>query len=702
MSAPPLYNSSLVIRLRTASVVCGAAGTLIGLTVLLGWISGNDLLKGAFFAGITMKTNAALCLVLVGGAVVLVAVQQRSALHGWLRHGSAVLVLGVAAATLSEHVLGFNFGIDELLFRESAGALGTQSPNRMGPVASSCLSLLALALLVLDKRTRSGGAPFQPLALSVMLVATVSLLGYIFDARQLFAIARYTGISLPTAAALWLLALGLLLACPEAGLMRRLVGNDSGALMIRRLLPAALILPILLMVLRILGQELGLYDTPVARALLVVSFILTFTALIWRTGKVVSQQASEAARAERALSEHLVHSLEVLEDADRRKTEFLATLAHELRNPLAPVRSAVHLLKASSSGAANGMKAQADAARAYAVIDRQMDHLTRLIDDLMDVSRIARDKLELQKSPAPLSDIIGGAVDASRHALDAHGHQLSIALPPEELHLDADTVRLVQVFTNLLTNAGRYTPAGGKISVTAERDGAELVVRVSDTGIGIAPDQLPHVFDIFYQAERENRRGRHGLGIGLTLVRRIVVLHGGSVSARSDGPGLGSTFTVRLPLSHSEAAGVAPTRRASNAEFHLRGLSVLVVEDNQDSAEMLSALLEHSGARVHVAPDGETAVSLAEQLQPEVILLDIGLPHMSGYDVAREIRRTPWGAHTFIVALTGWGHEEDRARSKDAGFDHHLVKPVKPDVLFELIGELPRAPAKRTEAAIQA
>jgi CheY-like chemotaxis protein len=218
----------------------------------------------------------------------------------------------------------------------------------------------------------------------------------------------------------------------------------------------------------------------------------------------------------------------------------------------------------------------------------------------------------------------------------------------------------------------------------------------------MAPDQLPHVFDIFYQAERGNRRGRHGLGIGLTLVRKIVALHGGSVSAHSDGPGQGSTFTVRLPLSGSEASVIAAANPRSNSASSVLGLNVLVVEDNQDSAEMLRALLEHGGARVHVASDGETAVVLAEKLHPDVILLDIGLPQMSGYDVAREIRRTPRGAHAFIVALTGWGNAEDRTRSKDAGFDHHLVKPVKPEVLLALIGELSRTASTRAEAAIRA
>ncbi len=773
-------NSPLVRRLHGASAACGVWGALIGLTALGGSFLGSRLLDSA------IPRNTAACLVLMGVAVALVGWDGRSTLRQWLGAACALLVLGASGAALVQHLLGVNLGADALLLRVFARA--RQEASQTGAVAAAGLSLLALAVLAIDKRSRAQRSPLQPLTVAVLIVASVSLLGYLFDVEQLFSISRYTGIALPTAAALWLLALGILLARPEAGFMHRFVDDDSGALTIRRLLPAALLVPIVVMLVHAYGEERGLFDRAVARAMLVVTFMVIFAALIWRTGDVVSRQAARAARAERTLSERLAHSLEsmtdgfigcdfqwrityinaateqtyakqrdevvgqtlwtffpeivgtavedqyraamnervavtfettsdqgerifehkvfptpdgglatyerdvteqrraisVLEHADRRKTEFLATLAHELRNPLAPVRSAVHVLR-------SGRGTEADTERAYTVIDRQVDHLTRLIDDLLDVSRISRDELALQTSPVVLSDIIAGAVDASRHILDARGHRLSVTLPRDDLYLQADAVRLVQVFTNLLTNAGRYTPDGGNISVTAERDGADLVVKVMDDGIGIAAEQMPRLFDMFFQAERGNRRG-HGLGIGLALVQKILTLHGGSVAAESAGTGRGSTFVARLPLSHAVAPDTGTASPHSRVTASVSGLSVLVVDDNRDSAEMLSVFLEHGGAQVHMAGDGETALALGAQLNPEVILLDIGLPDMSGHDVAREIRGASWGARTFIVALSGWGQPNDRATSEDAGFDRHLVKPVNPDELLTLLAER-RTPA---------
>jgi PAS domain S-box-containing protein len=775
-----LDNSSLVRRLHGASAACGVWGALIGLTALAGSFTGRTLLEGG------IPPNTAVCLVLVGVAVVLVGWDRRSALRQWLGAACALLVLGVSGAALAQHLLGVKLGADQVLLRVFAA--GDQEPAQTGAVAASGLSLLALALLATDKRSGDQRSPLQPLTVVVLIVTSVSLLGYLFDVEQLFSISRYTGIALPTAAALWLLALGILLARPEAGFMHRFVDDDSGALMMRRLLPAALLVPIVVMVVHAYAEERGLFDRAVARAILVVAFMVIFAALIWRTGEVVSRQAARAARAERTLSERLAHSLEsitdgfigcdfqwrityinaateqtygkhrdhvvgqtlwafipeivgtaveeqyraamdqrvavtfettsdqgerifehkvfptpdgglatyerdvteerraisVLEHADRRKTEFLATLAHELRNPLAPVRSAVHVLR-------SGRGSDADTERAYAVIDRQVDHLTRLIDDLLDVSRISRDELALQTSSVVLSDIISGAVDASRHILDARGHRLSVTLPSDDLYLEADAVRLVQVFTNLLTNAGRYTPEGGSISVTAEREGGDLVIEVADNGIGIAAEQMPRLFDMFFQAERGNRRG-HGLGIGLALVQKIVALHGGSVIAQSAGTGQGSTFIIRLPLSHPAAVAATPIP-TSRVIPSVSGLRVLVVDDNRDSAEMLSVFLEHGGARVHVAGDGQTALALGAETNPEVVLLDIGLPDMSGHDVAREIRGATWGAHTFIVAVSGWGQANDHAHSEDAGFDRHLVKPVDPDELLSLLAERWRTPA---------
>jgi signal transduction histidine kinase/ActR/RegA family two-component response regulator len=676
----PLANPVPVFRLRLASIACSAVGAFAGLTALVGWITANELLKGAFVAGITMKTNMALCLILSGAFIGSLAIgadegRGRARWMNWL----AWLVVCIAIGTLVEHLFGVNLGIDELLFEEDAGAAATESPNRMGPVGATCLTLLGLSRLSIGARTRSGRAPSQYLTIAVMLVASVPLLGFLFDVRALFGIGKYTGIALPTALALWLLALGLLFARLDAGLMRRLVEEDSGAVMIRRLLPAAVFVPILLMLLRIAGQEVGLFDQALGRALLVLAFMVVFTVLIWRTGEVVFRQATNAALAEGKLRERLVQSLEQLSSGDQLKTDFLAVLAHELRNPLAPVRNAVHLLRARGT--------DPESERTYDVIERQVEHLTRLIEDLMDVSRISRDQLELRKSRVVVSDIVSRAIEGTRYLVDGHRHQLTVSIPAEDVEFDADAARLVQVLINLLANAARYTPEGGQISVVAKHEAEALELSVSDNGVGIPVEQLPHVFDMFYQGGREHRSGHHGLGIGLGLVKKLVELHGGSVSARSGGAGQGSTFTVRIPGPIHVVKAQAPAPTPVTTIPSLSGLSVLVVEDNEDSAETLTELLELTGARLHTAHDGEKALLLGAQLEPNIILLDIGLPGMSGYEVAERARRTPWGTRAFIVALTGWGNSDDRARSKAAGFDRHLVKPVDPRELMALIAE---------------
>jgi signal transduction histidine kinase/CheY-like chemotaxis protein len=454
------------------------------------------------------------------------------------------------------------------------------------------------------------------------------------------------------------------------------------------------------MLLRMWGQDLGLYDQVVGRALVVIAFSVVFVAVVWRTGDVVFRQAVNAARAERGLHEQVVRSLDALADADRRKTEFLAVLAHELRNPLAPVRNAVHLLRARAG-------THSEATEPHAVIERQVEHLARLIDDLMDVSRISRDSLELRKGPVRLSEIVAGALEASRYLIEAQRHRVSVQLPEQDVQLEADAARLVQVVTNLLTNAARYTPAGGEIALTARLEPSReanssseqqlLAISVRDNGVGIEPEQLPRVFDMFYQVGQ--RQG--GLGIGLALVRKLVELHGGSVGATSAGVDQGSTFTVRLPGAVPLPAPAAPASLAAPVLPPLHSLRVLVVEDNRDSAEMLGELLELAGAQVQLAHDGESALDLGAQLDPQVILLDIGLPGMSGYDVARAVRSASWGKHTRIVALTGWGNADDRVRSKEAGIDRLLVKPVQPSALMALLAELRAAQGERRRTAAQ-
>jgi PAS domain S-box-containing protein len=373
--------------------------------------------------------------------------------------------------------------------------------------------------------------------------------------------------------------------------------------------------------------------------------------------------------------DRLKQAEQALRDADRRKDEFLATLAHELRNPLAPVRNAVQVLQLKGP-------ASPELQWARDVIDRQMQGMTRLIDDLLDLSRISRNKLELRKERIELSRIVQGAIETSRPMIEQHGHELTVNLPPEPVYLDADMMRLAQVFLNLLNNAAKYTEPGGKITFTAERQGSDVVTIVRDSGIGIAPEKLATIFEMFSQVEDALTRAQGGLGIGLSLVKRLVEMHGGSIEAKSAGPGKGSEFTVRLPVILDPR--VAPATATAPASK----LRILVVDDNRDTASTLAMLLKLMGNNVRTAFDGEEAVLAASEFHPHVVLLDIGLPKMNGYEAARAIRRGPGGEHMVLIAVTGWGQEDDRRKSQDAGFDRHLVKPVDPQSLMSLLAEL--------------
>jgi PAS domain S-box-containing protein len=374
---------------------------------------------------------------------------------------------------------------------------------------------------------------------------------------------------------------------------------------------------------------------------------------------------------------------EELREADRRKDEFLAMLAHELRNPMAPILNAVHVLRLRGADSP-------ETRWATEVANRQVLQLGRLVDDLLDVSRISRGKITLQTELVELRAVAERALETSRPFIDSRRHTLDVALPSDPLLVEADPVRLAQILANLLNNAAKYTPEGGRVRLAVERDRGEAAIRVSDTGMGIAPEMLPRVFDLFSQAERTLDRAQGGLGIGLTLVRRLTELHGGKVAAFSEGPGRGSEFEVRLPLLAGKP-GSSPSAPAPGQQDAAHGRRVLVVDDNKDSAESLTMLLRLGGCEVHMVHDGATALLAAEAYHPDLVLLDIGLPGMNGYEVARAIRARPVLQGAVLVALTGYGGEDDRRRSREAGFDHHLVKPVGLDALRGLLASVARA-----------
>jgi len=392
----------------------------------------------------------------------------------------------------------------------------------------------------------------------------------------------------------------------------------------------------------------------------------------------VSQDVTERRR----LEDDLRRVVAELSDADRRKNEFLAMLAHELRNPLAPISNAVRALSL-------GRRDETAVDSASEMLERQVGQIIRLVDDLLDVSRISRGKIALRPERVELTRIIDQAVEASRAQYRSMDQELTVSLPSEPVYLNADPTRLAQVVGNLLNNAHKFTDVGGRISVAVEREGAQVVIRVKDTGVGIAAEHLAGIFEMFTQVESSLERSRSGLGIGLTLVKTLVEMHGGTVEAHSDGPGRGSEFVVRLPVLVNVPEPLSPPVPQQLDAVPVVRRRVLIVDDNKDAAEWLATLLSLSGHETHVALDGDQAVKAAERLLPDAVLLDIGLPRVDGYEVCRRIRQQSWGRGLMIVALTGWGQEEDRQKSREAGFNTHLVKPVDDEVILNLLASLP-------------
>jgi signal transduction histidine kinase/ActR/RegA family two-component response regulator len=380
-----------------------------------------------------------------------------------------------------------------------------------------------------------------------------------------------------------------------------------------------------------------------------------------------------------------------LMEADTRKTEFLALLAHELRNPLGPIRHAVKILRARAPS-------PDELQWATSIIDRQTEHMTRLVEDLLDVSRITRGTIELRRERVDLATVVKAAVEASSALLERNRHQLKVTTPAQPVYVDGDLTRLTQVVANLLDNSAKYTDPGGKVWLSAEREGDSAVIRVKDSGIGIPSEVLPRIFDMFTQAGLPLERSQGGLGVGLALVERLVLLHGGTVSAYSAGTGQGSQFTIRLPLAQAQKVPAIERREPALPPASKR-CRVLVVDDNVDSVESLAMLLRMMGHEVETASDGASGFEKAAAFKPDVAILDIGLPKVNGYELARQIREQQWSKNVTLVALTGWGQEQHRRRSEESGFNHHLTKPVEFDVLQEILAAADACQPQRNVAA---
>jgi PAS domain S-box-containing protein len=422
------------------------------------------------------------------------------------------------------------------------------------------------------------------------------------------------------------------------------------------------------------GQRVELESDVDCRRLGVQHIQCSFDPEMDATGQVVGYVAAilditELQRAEQELRK-----------ADRRKDEFLAILAHELRNPLAPLRTGLEIIRQVAT-------ADPTLTQTMNMLERQMRQLVRLVDDLRDVSGITRGKLQLERRPVVLKKAVEQALEASRPILEARGHHPSVRCSDDRLTVDGDPVRLAQILTNLLSNCAKYTEPGGAITLTVERDGGDAVISVCDTGIGIPPDYLEDVFEMFSQVRVGQGRSRGGLGIGLALVRRLVKMHGGTVSAYSRGIGAGSTFTVRLPAIANPVSltGASPTAEPATTIKGGKARRILVVDDNDDAAALLAVLLELEGHEVQTAADGGDAVIRAELFRPEVVLMDLEMPGIDGLEASRRIRARPWGSTVLIAALTGWGQDVDRRRAQEAGVDLHFVKPVDTTALLSVV-----------------
>ena len=651
---------SLAVFPRVAGTV--VAG--VGLTALAGWILDREDLRAFFLTPpVTVKTNTAIGLVVAGAALALLAPRgrPRAATAAGLVFAALTLVIG--ALTLSQHLFGWDLGIDQVLFKEAPGALATISPNRTGPPASIAFTLIGLALLTIDARGRTGGGVRQTAAFAVLLVALLGAIGYATGVNPLYAVARVTGIALVSATSFLLLACGVLAARPEHGLTALLVRKDEAGAMARRLMLPSVLLPFAAAMALARAVRAGWIDDRFATAFMALILIAALTVVIASATADLARalRARNEAEAERAKRE------EALRLANERQRDFLAVLSHELRNPLAPMRYALEMPGEAWEGPAAPKE----------VIRRQLGHMVRLVDDLLDATRIATGKILLRRQPVAVAAIVEAAVEAARPEIDRMGHALEVRLPEKPVWLDADQDRMVQVLANLLVNSARYTPAGGRIALAAEADGGDVVLTVADNGLGLAEADLQRVFEMFSQVAGP---GAGGLGIGLALVKSIVELHGGRVEARSEGLGKGAEFRVRLARAEAPASAAlpaaAPAKRA--------GKRVVIADDNADAAEMMRLLLEIDGHEVHVAFDGIAAAELIARHVPDVAVLDIGMPGLDGYEVARRARADGL-QRIYLVAVTGWGHDTDRARAREAGFDVHLTKPANPAEIRRLL-----------------
>lgn len=672
-------------QLLTAGLSIAVAGTV----VLAGWELDLAIVTSLRDGWRVMVPSSAATFVLVGVALALESWRQQ---HATWQTPAIVFLAGaslvIPSITLFEHVAGVRTGVEHWLGFTFTGDVALA--GRMSPLTSLCFAVLCLAVATLPLRGPKVSRFVRTASGAILMVSWLAVLAMSFDTSRLQDAPRFPGMAVPTIllmAASSATTLALSMQHSRLRLIDAAPGHPALFLL------AGFVVPIGLGWVQVRVAERGSRDTGLVSAIGALAFGLFVAGVVWRyTARMaelhrdrerafaeLEARVAERTRDLEVSNEQLRTREELLRDADRRKDDFLATLAHELRNPLAPIRNAASALQNPAADAA-------DHGDGLVIIERQVALMARLIDDLLDVSRITAGKLPLRRASVKLDDVIEQAIVGIRpHAVQA-GHRLVVTPLPEPVFVDGDFARLSQVFANLLHNACKYTEPGGTITVTVTApEPSRVEVSFRDTGIGIPAAFIPRLFEKFSQVAPALDRSQGGLGLGLSLVHGIVTLHDGEVSARSAGAGQGSEFVVRLPTVPAPAGALAAAPDQSPRTSTSR--RILVVDDNEDSAESLATLLRMHGHLVQTAHDGETALVIAANFQPDAILLDLGMPKLNGYDVCRRIRQEPWSTGTLIVAQTGWGQEQDRARTKAAGFDGHLTKPIDPTLLQDMLSE---------------
>jgi signal transduction histidine kinase/CheY-like chemotaxis protein len=681
-------DPAILARAKQLSVLLASCALVMGLIALLGWALDVDSLK-ALSRGVTMKANTAFGLSAAATAMLLLHPERAGRARRALGRALAALVATLGAATLSQHIVGWDLHIDQLLFEEARGAIFTTSPGRMGPPASLSFFLIGSALWSIDARPRADLAPTQLIAVLVGAIGLLPALGYLSGAVELFGVARYTGIAANTAVGLIALAAALVLARPTHRPALLLIQDDAGGRLARRLLPAALLGPLVIqLTVRGFAEQTELVDASFGRALVLLLSIGLFAWLGWTAAARLSAESQARDQAERTSQEMLERERVARSDAERAvrlKDDFVATVSHELRTPLNAMLGWAAIVRTPAASAEQRE-------RGLMVIERNAKLQARLIDDLLDMSRIVRGKLVIDVQPTEICGLVQTVVNAHRPPADEKGIELSASFEPAQIEADVDPARIQQVVWNLLSNAIKFTPKGGHVAVKVRRSAEQLEIIVSDDGVGVAPEFVDQMFERFRQADSSTTRRHGGLGLGLAIARSLVVLHRGTLRADSEGIGRGTTLTIELPLRFEgeRASTERPDAVAERAETgqRLAGVRILLVEDDPDSRELFHDALTELGAVVTSARDAEEAMAALVASAADVFITDIGMPGQDGYALLKRVREERSASELPAIALTAFASARDKQRALDEGFQAHLSKPVDFAALTLLIETL--------------